>query len=72
MHIEKDYTNDNFQTIKSISCVGSEIFTYKSVQFFGGKIWYFYIPNILGTSDAVFIWPLISQSEFVLVIVKRN
>ena len=35
----------------------------------GGKISYYYIPNILLTYDAVCVWLLIGQSQSVSVIV---
>ena len=69
--VEKDYTNklSKFQVHKG--CESRDIHIWKHV-IFGGKICYFYIPKILGASDAVCIWLLIGQSQSVFVIVKRN
>ena len=68
MQVERDYTKElpKFQVHKL--CRSRDIYIQKRVVF-GGKICYFYIPNILLTNDVVCIWLLIGQSQSVIVIV---
>ena len=63
----EDYTNYFFKFQAHKWCKSRDIYIQKCVNF-DGKFLGFHIPSILLTSDLVFIWLLIGQSQSVIII----
>ena len=62
----------NSQSFKYTSCVKVEIFTSKSVQFLAKRFAISTFQTFYLAGDVGCIWLLTGQSQFVIVIVKRN